>query len=244
MCASMPAACNAASVILIGKPEKYAAGPRRTTGWSIGCAPALSGMRASSTLIATRSSERPLRPPASPTAMVTFGLAARNALRNARSEASNSVGSSTAMTRWPSIVPPPSARTACQDGLTASSANGEKPVRRRVGSDEDIITSPFAPGIEARTNCDAIALRYLRANGHSSAKHQQVHERQIHDQQRRAGFPLRADHVVLVRKLQQRHRHDVEVRGHRREQRAAIAGDHAQCAEYRGVGAVQVDQQR
>jgi hypothetical protein len=58
---------------LIGKVEKYAAGAPRTTGRSMGCRPALSAMRASSTLIATRSSDTRERPPAWPTPITSTG---------------------------------------------------------------------------------------------------------------------------------------------------------------------------
>src|SRR6185312_8073465 len=132
ICASGMA--GAASMALIGSVEKYAAGPLRSTGTSMGCAPALSGMRASITLMATRSSEMPARPPARPKAMASRGRATRKVRRKAGSAAPNSVGNSTATTRCPAMRLPSSARTACQDGFSASPSNGVKPVSRTVGN--------------------------------------------------------------------------------------------------------------
>ena len=54
----------AATQALIGRVAKCAAGPPFTTGLSIGWRPSLSRMRASWTLIATRSRQSSVRPPA------------------------------------------------------------------------------------------------------------------------------------------------------------------------------------
>src|SRR6185437_12101898 len=167
--------CKAASMALIGSVEKYAAGPLRSTGTSMGCAPALSGMRASITLRATRSSEMPARPPARPKAMASRGRATRKVRRKAGSAAPNSVGNSTATTRCPAMRLPSSARTACQDGFSASPSNGVKPVSRTVGKDLVIGSKP---------------------------EHEEIHQEQVDDQQRRTGLPLRTDHRRLVRQLQ------------------------------------------
>src|SRR3982074_2361213 len=64
--AGSPALRISATQALIGRVAKWAAGPSFTTGLSIGCLPSLSRMRASCTLIATRSRQSPVRPPAFP----------------------------------------------------------------------------------------------------------------------------------------------------------------------------------
>ena len=59
-----PASRMARTMSFTGTVAKYAAGPPGTMGASAGCYPALSGIRASSTLMATRSGATALRPAA------------------------------------------------------------------------------------------------------------------------------------------------------------------------------------
>jgi hypothetical protein len=97
---------------------------------SIGAAPALSAMRASSTLIATRSSDRSTRPPACPSARTITGRWRSIAAPKACSERPNSQGRISATTSCPAIVVPESARATSCEGLTFSPPKGSKPVRR------------------------------------------------------------------------------------------------------------------
>src|SRR3954447_2202542 len=60
--AGSPSSRSASTAALIGSVEKYAGGPSDTIARSIGVWPSLSGMRASSRLIATRSSDQGARP--------------------------------------------------------------------------------------------------------------------------------------------------------------------------------------
>ena len=122
-----------ADVWFIDGPSPYG-GPPATTGSSIGWSPRLSAMRASCTLIATRSSDRRLRPPAWPTPSRMAGSTSRTARSSSRRDASNAVGSSLATTRYPPMRRSCSMRTASHDGLMLSPPNGSKPVNRMWGS--------------------------------------------------------------------------------------------------------------
>ncbi len=55
---------------------------------------------------------------------------------------------------------------------------------------------------------------------------------------------LRLDHRVLVGQLEQRHGHDVEVRRHRRRERAAEAGEHSDRGHHHDAAAELVNDQR
>src|ERR1051326_2024732 len=125
--AGNPASRNAATAALTGSPVKYAAGPVATIGRSIGCCPSLSGRRASSTLIATRSSDNSARPPANPTHSTMSGCVAAIASSSVAIARPNTVG-----TMRVSIVRSSnrdgSRSTASPDGLIASAPNGSNPV--------------------------------------------------------------------------------------------------------------------
>src|ERR1051325_3356247 len=125
--AGNPASRNAATAALTGSLVKYAAGPVATIGRSIGCCPSLSGIRASSTLIATRSSDNSARPPASPTHSTMSGCVAAIASSSAAIARPNTVG-----TMRVSIVRSSSRdgsrNTASPEGLIASAPNGSNPV--------------------------------------------------------------------------------------------------------------------
>jgi len=89
----MPEACTASTAALIGSVLKYAAGPLSMIGWSVGANPALSGMRASSTLIATRSGVMLSLPAARPTATTVSGLCSSINWSMRTAAAPNSTGS-------------------------------------------------------------------------------------------------------------------------------------------------------
>ncbi|MNN00971.1 hypothetical protein D3C81_1135750 [compost metagenome] len=89
-------------------------------------------MRASSTLIATRSIDNSVRPPAWPTAIATSGFTDASCADIASMAAPNTHGSWRAtMTASPTCWPS-SARTASHEGLTGSLSNGSKPVSSTV----------------------------------------------------------------------------------------------------------------
>ena len=84
--AGSPALRISATQALIGRVAKWAAGPSFTTGLSIGCLPSLSRMRASWTLIATRSRQSSVRPPAWPTHSTISGFTSSIAARSTPAE--------------------------------------------------------------------------------------------------------------------------------------------------------------
>lgn len=128
--AGTPASRIAATHALIGSVEKYAAGPPGTTGSSTGAAPALSVMRASSTLTAIRSTVTPGRPPAWPTHTTRSGPLSRTARRRATTDSPKTQGSWTAVTVRPAGGSAATMDAACQDGFTLSPQKGSKPVMR------------------------------------------------------------------------------------------------------------------
>ena len=83
---------DAAMQALIGRVAKWAAGPPFTTGTSIGWLASLSGMRASWTLMPTRSRQSSLRPPARPTHNTRSGFASSIAARSTAAERANEHG--------------------------------------------------------------------------------------------------------------------------------------------------------
>ncbi len=92
-------------------------------------------MRPSSTLIATRSGVNSLRPPAWPTASTSCGWSSSIARSSASSASAEHAGHCARMHHAQrSWRQPSSARTASQDGLTASRSKGSKPVSRTFTS--------------------------------------------------------------------------------------------------------------
>src|SRR5690348_17137087 len=110
-------------------------------GTSIGLAPTLSGMRASFTLMATRSSERAGRPPAWPVQITSRGRCCSISASSLCREAPNTVGISPPTIRWPATVRPSSAWMASQLGLTALPPKGSKPV---TNTDNGLLTAGLA----------------------------------------------------------------------------------------------------
>lgn len=117
---------------LIGRVDQYAAGPPRTTGRSTGCRPALSGMRASSTLSATLSGVMSARPPACPRPTTSTGCVARICRFNSVIAAPNTHGSSTPTTRCPPMTAPCNCRAISAEALIVSPPKGSKPASRMV----------------------------------------------------------------------------------------------------------------
>lgn len=132
--AGSPAALIPVTHAFTGSVVKYALGPPGITGTSTGCEPALSGIRASIRLIATRSGVTSGRPPACPTQITSSGRYSSIASRRVTSEREKTHGSSTATV---SCRRPVSRETACHDGFTRSPPNGSKPVRST-----DVMPSP------------------------------------------------------------------------------------------------------
>src|SRR5438067_2217304 len=64
---------------------------------------------------------------------------------------------------------------------------------------------------------------------------EEVDDGDVADPQRDRGRDLGADHGVVAREPQQSHWDDVEVRRHRRAERAAVAGQHAHGEHQCGV---------
>ena len=127
--AGTPSAASAATIALIGSVEKCPTGPPGTTGSSTGLAPALSGIRASRMLIATRSGVIAVRPAASPTAITRRGRSLRTASASSSEAAPNSTGSSTPSASMPRATRAGTAsRTASQDSFVAAPLKGAKPV--------------------------------------------------------------------------------------------------------------------
>src|SRR4051812_7240349 len=98
----------------------------------MGLAPALSGMRASLTLIAMRSSEIAARPAAWPVATTSSGWCSSISSSSRRRDAPNTVGSSAPTILLPAITSPSSWCTACQLGLVRLPPKGSKPVTKTV----------------------------------------------------------------------------------------------------------------
>ena len=117
------------TIALTGSELKYAGGAPGRMGTSIGCSPSLSGMPASSTLIAIRSGVIATRPPAWPTQTMVSGSCSMIAARTTSAERPNSVGISSLITSAPSTWSG-SRRTASHDGLSCSPSNGSNPVIR------------------------------------------------------------------------------------------------------------------
>ena len=96
---------------------------------SIGCRSSLSAMRASSILIATRSSDSAARPPARPRHSTMSGPVVASASSSASRARPNTVGK----TGSPDPISPSrdgSRRIASNEGLTGSLPNGSNPVTR------------------------------------------------------------------------------------------------------------------
>jgi hypothetical protein len=91
--AGMPSPRGAERATLTGSVLKQAAGPPGMPGRPIGALPALSGIRASSQLIVTLSSEMPARPPAWPAQITGSGgvQPGRSAMLNAHFSILNGV---------------------------------------------------------------------------------------------------------------------------------------------------------
>lgn len=129
-----PARCTPRSMALTGRLAKYAAGPPGITGVSTGWAPMLSGMRASLTLMPTRSMESAARPPAWPRHTTRAGLCASISAPKWCSDRPNTVGNCTDTTLCPPMRWPSSAWAMSQLGFSASPPKGSNPVSRITGS--------------------------------------------------------------------------------------------------------------
>src|SRR6266576_596625 len=105
-------------------------------------------MRASSTLIATRSSDNSARPPASPTQRTMSGRTVTNASSSAAIARPNTVGNTRV---WIANSPrrDGSPNTASPAGLTVSPANGSNPVTRAFIGRNSCVVRPrhIIPGV-------------------------------------------------------------------------------------------------
>ncbi len=122
----------ATTIALIGNVLNHAAGPSTTIGTSTGCCPWLSAIRASSTLIATRSTVISVRPPACPTANTSDGDNASIAALSTARDSPKTHGSWRAITRHPPIIALSRLETTSQEGLTDSPPKGSNPVMSTV----------------------------------------------------------------------------------------------------------------
>ncbi|ABA50007.1 hypothetical protein BURPS1710b_0445 [Burkholderia pseudomallei 1710b] len=77
-----------------------------------------------------------------------------------------------------------------------------------------------------------------------SPKHQNIQQDDVRREQRERGGKLHLDHAVLVGQFEQRGGHHVEVRGHRRHQRAAVAGEHPDRDHHGRIAMEHVDEDR
>ena len=118
---------------LTGSVEKYAPGPPAITGSSMGWRPALSGMRASTRLMATRSTDTSDRPLAWPRHTTRSGRVSSSAPCSRSSTSLNTQGSWRAATVAPPMTAPSSRRAASQEGLMVSPSKGSIPVSSTVG---------------------------------------------------------------------------------------------------------------
>src|SRR6478735_8431797 len=167
-------------------------------GVSMGCCPSLSGMRPSSTLMATRSGVTSNRPPACPTWSTTSGSCSTMASWTTSADRPNTTGICTLMISAPEIVSG-RWRTASHDGLMGSPPNGSKPVTK-------------------------IFMR--RASIFPGSERPEVHQDDLDDEQDCCQWCLRLDDAVGVLHLEQADRQGVEVGRHRGDQGAAEAGRH------------------
>ncbi|MNT66145.1 hypothetical protein D3C72_2041860 [compost metagenome] len=99
----------------------------------MGWRPSLSGMRASTTLIATRSTDTSLRPPACPRQITRSGRVSSIAWRNTPTTLPITHGSWRAASRAPATVWPSRRLAASQDGFSVSPSKGSIPVISTVG---------------------------------------------------------------------------------------------------------------
>ena len=131
----MPAAAISRTIAFTGSDEKRASGAPATLGASTGCAPSLSGMRASMRLTATRSTEISARPPGEAGRRSTMSGECSTISRSMRSAAPANVTGSTAVT---SVSGPAhseaTSRTASPDGFDGVAGEGLE------AGEQDVVT--------------------------------------------------------------------------------------------------------
>src|SRR5688572_1389238 len=87
-------------------------------------------------------------------------------------------------------------------------------------------------------------LRMVPSPDRGGLEGQEVDEQDVDDEQRDRGADLRLDYAILVLELEKGRRNEIEVGRHRRHQRPAETGEHADRADHCRIAAIGLNEQR